>query len=83
MQAPNAGRASPCPQNRPCPQTAPPQGRTTTIGLLDIYGFESFEFNDLEQVGGSGVGEFQQSWVAWLWLQRGGPVRGGGNRGDG
>ncbi|GBF89890.1 hypothetical protein Rsub_02594 [Raphidocelis subcapitata] len=23
--------------------------RTTTIGLLDIYGFESFEFNDLEQ----------------------------------
>jgi hypothetical protein len=38
------------PTNQPTPTgTNHPQNRASTIGLLDIYGFESFDFNDLEQ----------------------------------
>jgi hypothetical protein len=36
-------------RGKPAPSLPPPQGRASTIGLLDIYGFESFDYNDLEQ----------------------------------
>jgi hypothetical protein len=53
---PDATPIAPPPFQTPTPKPpTPPQSRASTIGLLDIYGFESFDFNDLEQVWG-GVG---------------------------
>jgi hypothetical protein len=46
---PCAAPDAPPPRWSPYPCTARPQKRASTIGLLDIYGFESFAFNDLEQ----------------------------------